>query len=368
MHHINKIVYINLDKRADRRSAMEQEFVRIGIRGQRFAALTYNRCPNTGCLLSHATVLEQAYDEGCENVLVLEDDFKFIDDVVKVHTQMDKFFKCGLAWDVVMLTTCAAIISERTNDIVSKVVSSGNGAGYLVNRSMMLELSTLFKANVENLYQTKRHWEYQNDVLWKQLMPVSNWYMFNEYLGYQREGYSDLSEDYKIAIIPHTQVQKNDDYIDDIETEMAICKSLISNEPEVEIAKTLPADDDGRIKPYNVEVAPNIDEIQKVENEVNIVSQVGKGRPIWFDHYRKETTKGTTKGTTEGTTEVLTKDSIVNKVIASFVERSNVGLNKYGTTLDREDLSVLDWIQHAQEEHMDAILYLEKLKTYYTEK
>ena len=39
------------------------------------------------------------------------------------------------------------------------------------------------------------------------------------------------------------------------------------------------------------------------------------------------------------------------------------GLNKYGTDLDRTDLSVLDWIQHAQEEHMDAILYLEKLKT-----
>ena len=58
-----------------------------------------------------------------------------------------------------------------------------------------------------------------------------------------------------------------------------------------------------------------------------------------------------------------TKDSIVNSVIHSFIQRSNVGLQKYGTTLDRDDLSVLEWIQHAQEEHMDAILYLEKLKT-----
>ena len=58
-----------------------------------------------------------------------------------------------------------------------------------------------------------------------------------------------------------------------------------------------------------------------------------------------------------------TSDSIVNSVIAAFIERSNIGLQKYGTTLDRDDLSVLDWIQHAQEEHMDAILYLEKLKS-----
>ena len=55
-------------------------------------------------------------------------------------------------------------------------------------------------------------------------------------------------------------------------------------------------------------------------------------------------------------------DSIVFSVINKFVERSEFGKKKYGTDLDRTDLSVLDWIQHAQEEHMDAILYLEKLK------
>lgn len=55
-------------------------------------------------------------------------------------------------------------------------------------------------------------------------------------------------------------------------------------------------------------------------------------------------------------------DSIVQAVIEKFVVRSELGKKKYGTTLDRTDLSVVDWITHAQEEHMDAILYLEKLK------
>ena len=55
-------------------------------------------------------------------------------------------------------------------------------------------------------------------------------------------------------------------------------------------------------------------------------------------------------------------DSIVRAVIQKFEERAKMGKEKYGTDLDRTDLSVLDWIQHAQEEHMDAILYLEKLK------
>jgi len=52
----------------------------------------------------------------------------------------------------------------------------------------------------------------------------------------------------------------------------------------------------------------------------------------------------------------------VDAVVRKFLERSAVGQAKYGTTLDRTDLGLSDWITHAQEELMDGILYLEKLK------
>jgi hypothetical protein len=55
-------------------------------------------------------------------------------------------------------------------------------------------------------------------------------------------------------------------------------------------------------------------------------------------------------------------DSIVNSIVQKFLSRSDVGIKKYGTTLDRNDLTTIDWITHAQEELMDGILYLEKLK------
>lgn len=55
-------------------------------------------------------------------------------------------------------------------------------------------------------------------------------------------------------------------------------------------------------------------------------------------------------------------DSVVYSIINKFKERADIGMKKYGKNLDRNDLTTLDWIQHAQEEHMDAILYLEKLK------
>ena len=53
-------------------------------------------------------------------------------------------------------------------------------------------------------------------------------------------------------------------------------------------------------------------------------------------------------------------DSVVDSVIDQHVKRALMGQNKYGQTLDRTDLSVLDYLQHAKEEAMDMALYLEK--------
>ena len=55
-------------------------------------------------------------------------------------------------------------------------------------------------------------------------------------------------------------------------------------------------------------------------------------------------------------------DSIVTSIIKKFETRAIQGKQKYGTDLDRTDLNTHDWIEHAQDELMDAILYLEKLK------
>jgi hypothetical protein len=56
------------------------------------------------------------------------------------------------------------------------------------------------------------------------------------------------------------------------------------------------------------------------------------------------------------------EDTVVASVVRSFQERSRAGQLKYGTTLDRTDLTPHQWAQHMQEELMDAILYLERLK------
>lgn len=58
----------------------------------------------------------------------------------------------------------------------------------------------------------------------------------------------------------------------------------------------------------------------------------------------------------------LIEDPIVLKVLAKYYERSQTGIKKYGRTLDRDDLNLIDWLNHLQEELMDATLYIEKVK------
>jgi len=53
-------------------------------------------------------------------------------------------------------------------------------------------------------------------------------------------------------------------------------------------------------------------------------------------------------------------DSIVRSIIDKFTQRAEFGVKKYGTDLDRTDLDLEDYLEHALEEHMDAILYLTK--------
>jgi hypothetical protein len=59
---------------------------------------------------------------------------------------------------------------------------------------------------------------------------------------------------------------------------------------------------------------------------------------------------------------VKKEDSIVKSVINKYQQRSDTGVEKYGVTMDRNDLNLQQWLTHLQEELMDATLYIEKLK------
>ena len=63
------------------------------------------------------------------------------------------------------------------------------------------------------------------------------------------------------------------------------------------------------------------------------------------------------------TREIKVTDSIVDSIIDKFVERATIGQEKYGTDLDRSDLSLEDWLEHSIQEKLDDILYMQKALT-----
>ena len=56
------------------------------------------------------------------------------------------------------------------------------------------------------------------------------------------------------------------------------------------------------------------------------------------------------------------KDPIVQMVKDYYEDRSQTGIEKYGTTLHENKANILEWLTHLQEELMDATLYIEKLR------
>jgi glycosyl transferase family 25 len=199
MEYIDKVIYINLDHRTDRRSEFEAECKRVGIPNEkivRFPAIkTDPSIAGVGCSRSHAAALQLAHEQGLKNVLICEDDCNFHVDPAIFHERLAYFFQKGVSWDVVQLAHCAHSSSVYDN-VLSIAHSSGNAACYLVNAHMLEPLSKTIADAAEPLERTGQHWIYQNDVAWCKYMPAGCWYLFTEKLAYQRPSYSDLSQTY----------------------------------------------------------------------------------------------------------------------------------------------------------------------------
>lgn len=54
------------------------------------------------------------------------------------------------------------------------------------------------------------------------------------------------------------------------------------------------------------------------------------------------------------------RDLVVEAVRDDLLRRSQIGIAKYGVTLERTDLNLRDWLQHTYEETLDAANYLKR--------
>ena len=205
---IDKIFYINLDKRTDRREDIEDELQRFGLKQpfydfsnnlieivERFPAISTPGRGIVGCTFSHLAVYKLAKERGYKNVLIFEDDFIFLSTKNEFYENMSKLL--SINFDVCMLAyhnTCDAVPTEY--DFLMRTVEAQTASGYIISSSIYDRLIELFEWAAPLLDKTDHHWIYANDQVWKRLQSddAVEWYCFKQRIGKQQDGYSDNSQ------------------------------------------------------------------------------------------------------------------------------------------------------------------------------
>jgi glycosyl transferase family 25 len=183
---IEKVVYINLDERTDRREQIESELSKFpSEKVQRFSAIKHEKGA-IGCTQSHIAVLEMAISEGWSNYLVIEDDAKW--------SNFDKGYPllqqlCKNHYDVIVLGS----VFPKT-DSNFKLTSCQTTTAFLVNKPYYQTLLTNFKEGLAGLVKTGNYPTYAIDQYWHRLQPPGKWYAVVPSLMIQRPSFSDINK------------------------------------------------------------------------------------------------------------------------------------------------------------------------------
>ena len=192
-----------MDYRTDRNTEIICEFKRLNIPESkiiRFSAIKDNIHGSIGCTKSHIEVIKMAQLNEWNSILILEDDFNFIDKIEKINDAFNIFFNnFKQDWDAIHLArgyTHKMIDLENFSKEfpIKKIKYAAAPSGYIVNKNFYEILLNNLTSGLELLINTKQYKIYTLDVYWSSLQPLSKWYTFHPSLGYQRTSYSDIDK------------------------------------------------------------------------------------------------------------------------------------------------------------------------------
>lgn len=197
--HLSKIFYINLDKRTDRLEQIEKELKEYNLydNAERIQAIHTPDQGILGCTMSHLATIKLAKERNYEQILILEDDFYFIVSPNEFETILQQFFDTTPNYNVCMISYNMNQSTQTDNEFVQKVIDAQSASGYIVHNSFYEPLIKIFEEAIPLLRETKEHWNYANDQIWKRLQPNSNWFALTTRCGKQRDGFSDNSNQFE---------------------------------------------------------------------------------------------------------------------------------------------------------------------------
>jgi len=194
---ISKVYFINLNHRVDRRSHIEKllEIAGLDIITERISAVSNPVVGMKGCIVSHILTLERFIGSKEDYCLILEDDFTS-DNPTMLKDNIKKLFDDGIDFDVVQISGNHIDIKECGYPYLKAVNDSQTTSGYIVNRRFAITLLNNFKECYKLISELGQQEQSSIDIHWKKLQPISKWYCFFPSLGYQMDGYSEITKDY----------------------------------------------------------------------------------------------------------------------------------------------------------------------------
>ena len=202
---IDGIVYINLEKRDDRKKLLLEELKKIEVNSEQVNKVSGVYIPKNGhkgCVQSHIIALNIAKMNRWKYVLIFEDDMELNvspDEFNNmINNTLDYTKSNNISWDVIMLAT-GHNEKEYDNNMI-RIKAGTTSSGYIVNSHYYDTLINLFTYCNENMSRDKwsggQEWEpYALDQQWRVLQKNDNWFGFEKDLIKQRNISSTIMEE-----------------------------------------------------------------------------------------------------------------------------------------------------------------------------
>lgn len=205
----DKILYINLAHREDRRIQIGEQMQKIGWDPKnviRVEGVLEKMCGHLGCGKSHVKALELAIKNDWDSVLILEDDFVFNDWVNKETFKSFIENLYTVNWDVTILARGHHEVKKSEYEWLERVITCTTTSGYIVKKHYYKKLLNVFSESVKQVTkELKEHTakckkdkvpvsklDYCSaiDQYWFGLQSTDTFYLFKSDMGRQ-ESWSD---------------------------------------------------------------------------------------------------------------------------------------------------------------------------------
>ena len=183
---IDKIIFINLKHRLDRKKEITLELDNFNLKYENFEAISHTNGA-IGCSKSHLQVLKIAKEKRYKNILVLEDDFHFIVDKKVFYSEIKKLKNVN--FDVCLLAYNTPNLYDSEYPFLFKIKDAQTASAYIVQSHYYDTLITHWEKSLKLFEETNDDTKYTCDQSWKELQNKDNWYCFKNRIGKQRESY-----------------------------------------------------------------------------------------------------------------------------------------------------------------------------------